>query len=86
MSKDQKNIFHLRGTVIHAGYADAGHYYSFIKDREKWYEFNDEFIKEINYSKIKEEGFGGDDKDSSDELKIEKYKNAYILLYERENS
>lgn len=42
---DTKNIFHLRGTVIHAGYADAGHYYSFIKDKDKWYEFNDEYIK-----------------------------------------
>lgn len=29
---NKKSIFHLRGTVIHAGYADAGHYYSFIKE------------------------------------------------------
>ena len=36
--------FHLRGTVIHWGSADAGHYYSYIQDREdlgKWYELND---------------------------------------------
>ncbi len=45
MVNDQKNIFHLRGTVIHAGYADAGHYYSFVKNKDKWYEFNDEFIR-----------------------------------------
>ncbi len=30
---ENNNIFHLRGTVIHAGYAEAGHYYSFIKEK-----------------------------------------------------
>ena len=41
--------YQLNGVVIHIGSADSGHYYSFIRDREKvnapedkkWYEFND---------------------------------------------
>ena len=32
--------------MIHSGFADAGHYYSFIKEKEKWYEFNDDYINE----------------------------------------
>lgn len=32
------------------GYADSGHYYSFIQDRgsSKWYEFNDTVVRQFN--------------------------------------
>lgn len=38
---DEDYAYHLKGVVVHAGTAEAGHYYSFIKDDSKWYEFND---------------------------------------------
>ncbi len=55
--------YKLKGTVIHLGTADQGHYYSFIEDREteKWFEFNDTIVREFNPNDIPYEAFGGDD-------------------------
>lgn len=36
--------YKLKGVVIHMGNAEAGHYYSYIEERDnqgKWFEFND---------------------------------------------
>ncbi len=35
----------LRGTVIHSGTSEGGHYYSFAKPADKWYCFNDEHVE-----------------------------------------
>ena len=62
---DKYYDYKLKGTVIHLGTADQGHYYSFIQDREnsstKWYEFNDVQVKDFDYNDIPHEAFGGDD-------------------------
>lgn len=52
------------------GIADSGHYYSYILDREKtdipeenrWYEFNDTYVKYFNPNEIPNEAFGGEEK------------------------
>lgn len=87
--------YKLSGVLVHSGYAEGGHYYSFIKDREdtesgdKWYEFNDEMVKEFDKADIESECFGGDEKWSdmmgnSIYLKnSEKHRNAYVVFYER---
>jgi ubiquitin C-terminal hydrolase len=79
------------------GTADSGHYYSFIKDREttedKWYEFNDTMVREFDATEIPEECFGGEERWSwssyggiSNTISSvrEKYRNAYLLFYERD--
>lgn len=51
------------------GTADAGHYYSFIKDnlgekggpKDQWYEFNDTIIKQFNPKDLPSEAFGGEE-------------------------
>lgn len=47
---------------MHLGYADSGHYYSFIQDRNssKWYEFNDTVVRDFNIDDLPEEAFGGE--------------------------
>lgn len=80
---EEKYGYSLRGTVIHSGTSEGGHYYSFARAQDKWYSFNDEFIEEINVKKIEEDGYGGEDKSNEAEFKFEKYKNAYILFYEK---
>jgi ubiquitin C-terminal hydrolase len=37
--------YDLQGIIVHMGTAQAGHYYSFIKDGKRWLEFNDSTIK-----------------------------------------
>lgn len=41
-------LYELVGIVVHTGKAEAGHYYSYIKDKtsnKKWLEFNDSMIR-----------------------------------------
>jgi hypothetical protein len=56
----------LKGIVVHSGTADSGHYYSFIKDYkaengEKWYEFNDNIVRDFDLADLANECFGGDE-------------------------
>lgn len=68
--------YELSGVVVHVGSSDAGHYYSFIKERpnalppgrvrdstvgSKWFEFNDSYVTEFDPAKIPVECFGGED-------------------------
>lgn len=57
--------YNLKGTVIHLGTAEQGHYYSFIQDREnptgKWYEFNDTIVRDFDPKDIPHEAYGGED-------------------------
>ncbi len=36
--------YKLKGIIVHQGISEAGHYFSIIKLKDKWYEFNDNFI------------------------------------------
>lgn len=63
--------YELVGVVVHSGQANAGHYYSFIKDRRgtvmdnpnkgKWYKFNDTIVEECEMTDetLEAECFGG---------------------------
>ena len=63
--------YELVGVVVHSGQANAGHYYSYIKDRRpvvqsltrknKWFKFNDTTVEEfeMNDSALGAECFGG---------------------------
>jgi ubiquitin C-terminal hydrolase len=47
--------YELKGTVIHMGFADAGHYYSLIRERtgeQMWFEFNDNIVRPFNPEKL----------------------------------
>lgn len=59
----------LKGIICHYGTADQGHYYSFIKDREReartgesrWFEFNDTIVRDFDPAEIPDECYGGED-------------------------
>jgi ubiquitin C-terminal hydrolase len=51
---DSNIKYTLGGIIIHLGFADAGHYYSLIKDRKtnKWFEFNDSDVQEFDINNL----------------------------------
>ncbi|XP_013409431.2 ubiquitin carboxyl-terminal hydrolase 24-like [Lingula anatina] len=63
--------YELVGVIVHSGQANAGHYYSFIKDRRgnvmsnpnrgKWFKFNDTVVEEFEMTDaaLEAECFGG---------------------------
>lgn len=82
----------LTGIVVHTGSAETGHYYSFIKEQQdensnKWYEFNDAYVREFDAADIPGECFGGEDTSftggNNMYQKGIKMRNAYILFYKR---
>ena len=84
--------YELVGVLVHSGTADAGHYYSYIKDRgdgkKGWFEFNDNRVKPFDIKNLKNECFGNDNVDSKSSIydfEFVKTRSAYILFYEKVN-
>ena len=89
---DEEYEYRLVGVLVHAGVAQGGHYYSFIKDRtsEKWYRFDDEDVTPFDPSLIEQECFGGKVKKETKfpnghvhTTENEQFANALMLLYEK---
>ena len=76
----QNNKYNLKAVVVHQGFSEGGHYYAFIKDNlsQEWYQFNDTRVNTFDINELKDETFGGKDKNQN-----EKNKNAYLLFYEK---
>lgn len=59
-------IYELKGVVIHMGFADSGHYYSYIQKRgdsqEDWFEFNDTLVRKFDSDNLANEAFGGQER------------------------
>jgi hypothetical protein len=74
----QNPMYRLTGIVLHAGTAEGGHYTSYVKVGQKWYDFNDTQVLEIPESAVLENAagnmsFGGEDHRPC----------AYLLFYQR---
>ena len=69
--------------VLHAGWADNGHYFSFIQEREgdhRWYTFNDNIVFPYDPNRLPEDTFGDDSSRGR-----ERSSNAYVLIYDRKH-
>lgn len=90
--------YELTGVLVHAGTAETGHYYSFVKSREPnangerlWYRFNDTVVEEMNEEDLAAATFGGvetvntwDQTTRKTVLRTQaKNYNAYMLFYQR---
>ena len=89
---DEDYEYRLVGVLVHAGVAQGGHYYSFIKDRtsNKWYRFDDEDVTPFDPALIEQECFGGKVKKETKypnghvhTTENEQFANALMLLYEK---
>lgn len=92
---DENYEYRLVGVLVHAGVAQGGHYYSFIKDRlngadEKWYRFDDEDVTPFDSALIEVECFGGKVKKETKwpngqvhTVEQEQFANALMVFYEK---
>ena len=92
---DRDYEYKLAGVLVHAGVAQGGHYYSFIKDRnpgseDKWYRFDDEDVTPFDPASIATECFGGKVKKETKwpngtvhSVESEQFANALMLFYEK---
>eukprot|EP01022_Parablepharisma_sp_SALTPOND_P007762 TRINITY_DN1328_c0_g1_i1.p1 TRINITY_DN1328_c0_g1~~TRINITY_DN1328_c0_g1_i1.p1 ORF type:complete len:1765 (+),score=179.57 TRINITY_DN1328_c0_g1_i1:714-6008(+) len=92
----EKYEYELVGVLVHSGTADAGHYISIIKERDKaspnydkWFEFNDTLVTPFNIESMPTMCFGKEKAESQ----FTAYPNdlawaitnptAYLLVYQR---
>jgi len=92
---DEDYEYNLVGVLVHAGVAQGGHYFSYIKDRddckdEKWYRFDDDEVTPFNPKNIESECFGGKIKKETkwpngtvSTTETEQFANALMLFYEK---
>ena len=86
-SGSNKDLYMLKGVIIHQGDVKHGHYFSYIRpDMDSsgtagtdWFEFNDHRVKPFQTGDLAAACFGG----CRPGRKTETSSNAYLLLYER---
>ncbi|PSS03887.1 hypothetical protein BD289DRAFT_358590 [Coniella lustricola] len=90
---DTADLFELVGVLVHAGTAESGHYYSFIRERPtsredaNWFEFNDDMVSPWHPSKLEACCFGGTEASWEHGCApIDKNYCAYMLFYERSSA
>ena len=82
-SLEDDYTYELIGILIHSGSsADAGHYFSFIKNNNEWLEFDDSRVSKISEDKMWKESFG-EDKENDYNQGYSKCTNAYMLFYKK---
>ncbi|KNC47542.1 ubiquitin carboxyl-terminal hydrolase 34 [Thecamonas trahens ATCC 50062] len=78
--------YQLAGVIIHSGTANAGHYFSYIRERDgepsiaPWYEFNDRRVSPFAKDDLADKAFGGAYSGMSTHSKSF---SGYMLFYER---
>ncbi|UKZ82267.1 hypothetical protein TrVFT333_010052 [Trichoderma virens FT-333] len=92
----QDDMFELVGILIHAGTAESGHYYSYIRERTStwdhpsWVEFNDDVVTPWDPRQMAASAFGGTAGQptglDSGGTGFDKTYSAYMLFYQRSSS
>lgn len=89
---DENYEYKLAGVLVHAGVAQGGHYYSFIRDRSdnEWYRFDDEDVTLFDPTNIEAECYGGKVRKETkwpngqvNTVETEQLANALMLFYEK---
>lgn len=81
--------YELQGILVHAGVAQGGHYYSFVRSYESkdlWYKFDDEDVTPFTAEEIPFQCFGGPANASSSNYDEDRTANALMLLYNKKNA
>lgn len=73
-SSIEKTKYVLFSIIIHEGTAESGHFYCYVKMKEKWFKFNDFFVREAEEMEVLETAFGFDGSIA----------NAYCVFYMKE--
>ncbi|CAG8979171.1 hypothetical protein HYALB_00000306 [Hymenoscyphus albidus] len=90
-----EDVFELVGVLVHAGTAESGHYYSFIRERpstsdnDNWVEFNDDNVTPWDPANMENATFGGIDyrgQLDNGNMTYDKSYSAYMLFYQRSSS
>lgn len=83
IESETKTLYsHIEGTkysvfsiIIHEGSADHGHFYCFVRMNDKWFKFNDFYVRETSEKEVFEIAYGGDGSVA----------NAYCVFYMKDS-
>ena len=87
--KLEPDQFTLVGVLVHSGNAEAGHYFSYIRERphsgDSWVEFNDADVTPFEQAEIRAQCFGGVNEYIFNGQMCKSW-SAYMLFYQRVSS
>jgi ubiquitin C-terminal hydrolase len=81
--------YELQGVLVHAGVAQGGHYYSFVRDpdtADEWFRFDDDEVTAFDSAHIAVQCFGGPPNHGTSSSNItdeDRTANALMLLYNK---
>lgn len=84
--------YELQGILVHAGVAQGGHYYSFVRSFENpdlWYKFDDEDVTPFTSDQIPDQCYGGPYNSTSgngSSYDDDRSANALMLLYNKKKT
>lgn len=67
----KKTKYNLKGVIIHEGDNNHGHYYAYIKNDGRWWQFNDRLVTEVDRRRVFDDAYGN----------IYEERNVYCLVY-----
>jgi len=81
----EQQMYQLKGVVVHSGTAFAGHYYSYIQDREdgKWHVYDDISVDPWDVANLDKDCFGGRFVSETNNKEYDRPNSAFMLFYER---
>ena len=71
----KKTKYYLKGVIIHEGDINYGHYYAYIKNNGRWWQFNDRLVTEVNKRRVFDDAYGY----------LYEDRNVYCLIYTHED-
>jgi ubiquitin carboxyl-terminal hydrolase 47 len=57
--KEGEFVYELYAVLVHNGGAFGGHYFAYVRSGDKWFNFNDSQVKEIDSQEVVKT-FGGE--------------------------
>eukprot|EP01026_Neomeris_dumetosa_P018798 TRINITY_DN1741_c0_g2_i4.p1 TRINITY_DN1741_c0_g2~~TRINITY_DN1741_c0_g2_i4.p1 ORF type:complete len:934 (-),score=143.44 TRINITY_DN1741_c0_g2_i4:362-2860(-) len=81
------NVYLLHSVLVHSGSLHTGHYFAYIRpDGNNWFKFDDEKVTKVEEKQAIAEQFGGDDMPGMmTKHQMQKFSNAYMLVYVRQS-
>lgn len=87
---EKEYVYELNGITVHTGCAQGGHYFSYIRNNDQWYEFNDSKVGHFDGSELFRKSYGGKSEVEEETFHYSRNKennqNAFILFYRRKVS
>lgn len=94
-ARQESQVYHLHGVLVHSGDLNGGHYFALIKPEKdgRWFKYDDDRVVPVTDKEVLEDNYGGDmtnglvpPNQRQQARTMKKFTNAYMLVYVRHSA